>query len=119
MLDLLEDVNTRYGGQKMCDVFRDHIQPGALGQALDTWVRYDEVTTLLTSSSFWAPQTGVLLADSLFQRRGPRQPEQTSIFSTQSYHQAHRAYTPEPSSGGADIPPTTVSLNLVFLAVIG
>ena len=64
MLDLLEDINTRYGGREMREVFRDHVnQSGALGKALDTWVRYDEVSTLLTSFSLWAAQTGVLLAD--------------------------------------------------------
>ena len=49
--DLLEDVNTRCGGRDLREVFRGHAnQPGALGQAIKTWIQYDEVIILLTSS---------------------------------------------------------------------
>ena len=120
MLDLFEDINTRCGSREMREIFRDHAnQPDALCDALVTWVRYDEVATLLPSSSLWAAQTGVLLADSLFQIRGPRQPELANVLETQDNRQTPCSYAPESIAGSAGVPPTTVSLDRVCLAVIG
>ena len=82
--DLLEALNTRYGSRDLRELFRDHAnQPGALGQAIETWLQYDEVIIFLTFSFVWAAQTAVLLANSLFQIRGPRQPEPTDFPGTQ------------------------------------
>ena len=51
IIDLLEDLNTRYGGGGLREVFRGHAnQPGTLGQAIKSWIQYDEVIILLTSS---------------------------------------------------------------------
>ena len=84
IFDLLEALNTRYGSHDLRELFRDHAnQPGALGQAIETWIQYDEVIIFLTSSFVWAAQTAVLLAHSLFQIRGPRQPEPTDFPGTQ------------------------------------
>jgi len=44
IFDLLENLNTRYGGHDLRELFRDHAnQPGALGEAIETWIKYDEV----------------------------------------------------------------------------
>ena len=84
IFDLLEALNTRYGSRDLRELFRDHAnQPGALGQAIETWIQYDEVIIFLTSSFVWAAQTAVLLANSLFQIRGPCQPDQTDFPGTQ------------------------------------
>ena len=97
IFDLLDDLNTRYGSHDLRQLFRGHAnQPGVLGQAIQTWIQYDEVTTLLTSSSLWAAQTGVLLANTLFQIRGPRQPELTDFLETRHNNQTHCNYVPEP-----------------------
>ena len=93
IFDLLEALNTRYGSRDLRELFRDHAnQPGALGQAIETWIQYDEVIIFLTSSFAWAAQTAVLLANSLFQIRGPRQPDQTDFFGTQ--HQGEPSLPP-------------------------
>ena len=69
MYDLLDDLNTRYGSRDLRELFRDHANPpGALGQAIKTWILYEEVIISLTPS-LWVAQTGVLLANSLFQIR--------------------------------------------------
>ena len=73
IFDLLDDLNTRYGSRDLREIFRDHAnQPGALGQAIETWIQYDEVIIFLTSPFLWVAQTAVLLANSLLQIRGPR-----------------------------------------------
>ena len=95
IFDLLEDLNTRYGSRGLRKLLRDHAnQPGALGQAIETWNQYDEVIILLIYSSLWAIQTGVLLANSLFQIRGPRQPEPTSFFEARHNDQSHYNHVP-------------------------
>ena len=67
LCDLLDDLNARHGSRDLRELFRDHANPpGALGQAIKTWILYDEVIILLTPSSLWAAQTGVLLANLLF-----------------------------------------------------
>ena len=101
IFDLLEDLNTRYGSRELRKLFRDHAnQPGALGHAIETWTQYDEVIILLISSSLWATQTGVLLANSLFQIRGARQLEPTDFLNAQRNDQSHCNYVPEPILGG-------------------
>ena len=97
-----------------------------LGQAIRTWVQYDEVTTLLIFSSSWAAQTGVLLTNSLFQIRGPRQPEPTDFLETQHNNQSHCSYVQEHNPGDEsrasrppDVTTTNVGLHRVCLAVIG
>ena len=96
IFDLLESLNTRYGGRDLRELFRDHAnQPGALGEAIATWIQYDEVITFLTFSFVRVAQTAVLLANSLFQIRGPRQPELTDFLGTQHNDQIHRIYVPE------------------------
>src|SRR5882757_8582366 len=66
IFDLLDALNMCYGSHDLCELFCNHAnQPGALGQVIETWIQHDEVTTLLTSSSFWAAQTGMLLANSV------------------------------------------------------
>ena len=101
IFDLLDDLHARYGSHDLRELFRGHAnQPGALGQAIQTWIQYDEVTTLLTSSSLWAAQTGVLLANSLFQIRGPRQPILTDFLETQYNTQNHCNYVPDPTPRG-------------------
>jgi len=98
--DLLDDLNTRYGSRDLRELFRDHAnQPGALGQAIGTWIQHDEVIISLPSSSLWGAQTGVLLANSLFQIRGPRQPEPTNFLETQNNNQSHCRYVQEPIPG--------------------
>ena len=92
IFDLLEDVNTRYGSRHLREIFRDHAhQPGALGQAIETWIQYDEVIIFLTSPFLRAAQTAVLLANSLLQIRGPRQPEYTDFVKTDHDHRSHRS----------------------------
>ena len=62
IFDFLEALNTRYGSRDLREIFRDHAtQPGALGEAINTWIQYDEVITFLTSPFTWAAQTAVLL----------------------------------------------------------
>ena len=101
IFDLLDDLNTRYEGSDLRELFRAHAsQSGSLGQAIETWIKYDEVTALLASSSFWAVQTGVLLANSLFQIRGTRRPEPTDFIKTQHNDQIHCNYVPGPIPGG-------------------
>ena len=101
IFDLLDDLNTRYESSDLRKLFRAHAnQPGSLGQAIETWIKYDEVTKLLTSSSFWAVQTGVLLANSLFQIRGTRKPDPTNFMKTQHNDQIHCNYVPGPIPGG-------------------
>ena len=52
--NLLDDLDKRYGGRDLRELFRDHANPpGALGQAIKTWISYDEVIILLISSSLW------------------------------------------------------------------
>ena len=49
IFDFLENLNTRYGGRDLRELFRDHAsQPNALGQSIKTWTRYDEVSILDT-----------------------------------------------------------------------
>jgi len=49
IFDFLEDLNTRYGGPDLREIFRDHAtQHGALGQSLETWIQYDEVSISVT-----------------------------------------------------------------------
>ncbi len=99
IFDFLEDLNTRHGGRDLRELFRNHAnQPGALGQAIETWIQYDEVAILLTSSFLWAAQTGVLLANSLFQIRGPRQPQLTDLLETQHDNQSHLSYVGQPDA---------------------
>ena len=75
MIAFLENLNTLYGGQGLREFVRRHAnQHGPVGEAIATWIRYDEVPTLLTSPSLWAAQTGMLLAHSLFQVREPCEP---------------------------------------------
>ena len=94
-------IYTRYGSRELRKLFRDHAnQPGALGHAIETWNQYDEVIILLISSSLWATQTGVLLANSLFQIRGARQLEPTDFLNAQRNDQSHCNYVPEPILGG-------------------
>ena len=101
IFDLLDDLSTRYGSGDLRELFRVHAnQPGSLGQAIETWIKYDEVTTLLASSSFWAVQTGVLLANSLFQTRGTRKLEPTDFIRSQQNDQRHFNYVPGPIPGG-------------------
>ena len=96
IFDLLEDLNTRYGSRDLRELFRDHAnQTGALGQAIETWIKYDEVIIFHTSSFVWAAQTAVLLANSLLQIRGPRQPELTDLLGAQHNDQIRRIYVPE------------------------
>ena len=99
--DLFDDLNTRYGSHDLRELFRDHANPpGALSQAIKTWILYDEVTILLNSSSLWVTQTGVLLANSLFQIQGPRQPESTDFLGTRHNDQSHSSYVPGHNPGG-------------------
>ena len=101
IFDLLEDLNTRYGSRDLRELFRDHAnQTGALGQAIEAWIKYDEVIRFLTFSFVWAAQTAVLLANLLLQIRGPRQPELTDVLETQHNSQRHRIYVPEHLLGG-------------------
>ena len=101
LFDLLDELKTRYGGHDFRELFRDHAnQPGALGQAIGTWIQCDEVTALLASSSFWAVQTRVLLANSSFQIRGRRKLEPTEFVKTQRNDQSHCSYFPGPIPGG-------------------
>ena len=87
---LLEDLNTRYGSRDLREIFRDHAhQPGGLGQAIETWIKYDEVIIFLTSSISRAAKTAVLLANSLLQIRGPRQPEHTNVLETRHNSRSH------------------------------
>ena len=103
VFDLLDDLNTRYGSGDLRELFRAHAkQPGSLGHAIETWIKYDEVSTLLASSSFWAVQTGVLLANSLFQIRGTRKPEPTDFIMAQHSVQTHCDYLPELIPGGVN-----------------
>ena len=84
IFELLEDLNTRYGSRELREIFRDHAnQPGEVGQAIQTWIQYDEVIIFLISSFLRAAQTDGLLANSLLQIRGPRQPDHTNILGTQ------------------------------------
>ena len=93
IFDFLEALNTRYGSRDLREIFRDHAtQPGALGEAIDTWIEYDEVIIFLTSSFTWAAQTAVLLANSVFQIRGPREPE----LAIQRNGQSHWSNVPGP-----------------------
>ena len=117
IFSLLEDLNTRYGSRDLREIFRDHAnQPGQLGQAIETWIQYDEVIIFLTSSFLRAAQTAVLLANSLLQIRGPRQPEHTGFPKTQHNHQSHWSNAqPEYPDG----PMADVSLRRICLAVIG
>ena len=67
MVAFLETLNTLYGGQGLREFVREHAnQHGPVGEAIETWIRYDEVSTLLTSSYLRSAHTGVLLAHSLF-----------------------------------------------------
>ena len=101
IVDLLDNLNTRYGGGDLRELLRGHAnQPGALGEAIGTWVQYDEVTSLLASSSIWAVQTRVLLANSSFQIRGRRQLEPTNFIKTQRNDQNHCNYAPGRIPGG-------------------
>src|SRR5258706_10783593 len=46
IFDLLDDLNTRHGSHELRQLFRDHAnQRGVLGQAIETWIMYDEVIT--------------------------------------------------------------------------
>ena len=103
IFDLLDDLNTRYGSGDLRELFRAHAnQPGSLGQAIETWIKYDEVSTLPAPSSFWAVQTGVLLANSLFQIRGTRKPEPTDFIKAQHSVQIHCNYPPGFIPGGVN-----------------
>ena len=116
IFDLLEALNTRYGSRDLRELFRDHAnQPGALGQAIETWIQYDEVMIFLTSSFVWAAQTAVLLANSLLQIRGARQPELIDFLGTPLALQVSpsQQYSKHPEA-----PTTEVSLR-VCPAVIG
>ena len=100
IFDLLEDISTRFGSRDLRELFRDHAnQPGPLGQAIETWIQYDEVIIFLTSYFVWAAQTAVLLANSLFQIRGPRQPELTDFLEIQRNGQSHWNNVPGPIPG--------------------
>ena len=117
LFGLLNELKTRYGGQDLRELLRDHAnQPGALGQSIGMWIQYEEVITFLASFSFWAVQTRVLLANSSFQIRGRRKLEPTEFIKTQLALQAspprHRSEYPE-------VPTTNVSLRRVCLAMIG
>ena len=84
IFDLLEDLNRRYGGRDLREIFRDHAnRPGDVGQAIETWIKYDEVIIFLTSSFLRAAQTATLLANSSNQIRGPREPELSDFLKTQ------------------------------------
>ena len=49
VFDFLENLNTRYGGRDLRELFRDHAsQPNAFGQSIETWIQYDEVSMLVT-----------------------------------------------------------------------
>ena len=101
IFSLLEDLNTRYGSRDLREIFRDHAnQPGAIGQAIETWIQYDEVIIFLTSSVLRAAQTAVLLANSLLQIRGPRQPEHTDVLESQHNNQGHWSDAPGLIPGG-------------------
>ena len=90
IFNFLEDLNTRYGGPHLREIFRDHVhQPGGLGQAIGTWIEHDEVTIFLTSPFSRAAQTAVLLANSSLQIRGPRHPEPSNLVETQHNNQNH------------------------------
>src|SRR5258706_10818291 len=53
IFDRLDDLNTRYRSRDLRELFRDDTnQPGALGQAIEAWIQYDEVIALLISSPF-------------------------------------------------------------------
>jgi hypothetical protein len=52
----LEDLHTHYGGHELRELFREHArQTGALGEAIETWLQYDEVSRLPTSFLWTAP----------------------------------------------------------------
>ena len=71
IFDLLEDISTRFGSRDLRELFRDHAnQPGPLGQAIETWIQYDEVIIFLTSYFVWAARTAVLLANRYFRFGG-------------------------------------------------
>ena len=90
VFDLLEDLKTSYGGGDLREIFRDHAnQPGALGQAIETWMEYDEVIIFLTLSFLRAAQTAVPLANSLLQIRGARQQDHSDFVGTQHVNQIY------------------------------
>jgi len=44
----LEDLQMLHGGDHLCEIFHEHAkQPGALGEAISTWIAYVDVSTLL------------------------------------------------------------------------
>lgn len=53
--NFLEDLCMRYRGDGLHHLFREYAsQSGALGQAIKAWLQFDDVSRLLTSSS-WPP----------------------------------------------------------------
>ena len=104
----LEDLNTRYGGRDLRELFRDHAgQPGALGQSIEKWIHDDEVSILVTLF-MCTTENGVPLANSRYQMRRSRQPEPTDSLKTQYNNQIHCIYVPESVLGdesGTSRPP--------------
>jgi len=53
----LDDLHRRYGGDDLRQLFREHAgQSDELGEAIGIWLLFDDVSTLLTSSS-WLPSS--------------------------------------------------------------
>ena len=60
----LDDLNKRYGGHDLSQLFHKHAgQSGALGEAINMWLLFDNVSALLTSISSLLFQTDTGLAN--------------------------------------------------------
>ena len=60
----LDDLYSRYGGTDLAQLFRKYArQSGVLSDAITMWLLFNDVSTLLTSSSWLAFQTDARLAD--------------------------------------------------------
>lgn len=49
--NFMDDLHMRYRGDELSQLFREYAsQSGALGQAIKTWLQFDDVSRLLASS---------------------------------------------------------------------
>ena len=60
--EFLENLYTHYSGHNLLELFREHArQTGALGRAIETWLQYNDVSSLLLLYDL--PQTDMQLAN--------------------------------------------------------